>query len=96
MFTHSEYKIDIIKENQTNKNEEIILYMYIDVAIIEKLNYNKKKKEGPNWIKRMASMVMSYTEIDNRFVVGLWGGGATNMYSQFQKDDKNLILMKQI
>lgn len=44
MFTHSEYKIDIIKENQTNKNEEIILYMYIDVAIIEKLNYNKKKK----------------------------------------------------
>lgn len=40
-------------------------------------------------------MVMSYTEIDNRFVVGLWGG-ATNMYSQFQKDDKNLILMKQI
>lgn len=42
-------------------------------------------------------MVMSYTEIDNRFVVGLWGGGgATNMYSQFQKDDKNLILMKQI
>lgn len=45
MFTHSEYKIDIIKENQTNKNEEIILYMYIDVAIIEKLNYNKKKKK---------------------------------------------------
>lgn len=41
-------------------------------------------------------MVMSYTEIDNRFVVGLWGGGGTNMYSQFQKDDKNLILMKQI
>lgn len=43
MFTHSEYKIDIIKENQTNKNEEIILYMYIDVAIIEKSNYDKKK-----------------------------------------------------
>lgn len=73
MFTHSEYKIDIIKENQTNKNEEIILYMYIYIAIIEKSNYDKKK--DPNWIKRMASMVMSYTEIDNRFVVGLWGGG---------------------
>lgn len=43
MFTHSEYKIDIIKENQTNKNEEIILYMYIYVAIIEKSNYDKKK-----------------------------------------------------
>lgn len=43
MSTHSEYKIDIIKENQTNKNEEIILYMYIDVAIIEKSNYDKKK-----------------------------------------------------
>lgn len=46
MFTHSEYKIDIIKENQTNKNEEIILYMYIDVAIIEKSNYNKKKRRS--------------------------------------------------
>lgn len=45
MFTHSEYKIDIIKENQTNKNEEIILYMYIDVAIIEKSNYDKKKTQ---------------------------------------------------
>lgn len=45
MFTHSEYKIDIIKENQTNKNEEIILYMYIYVAIIEKSNYDKKKAQ---------------------------------------------------
>lgn len=48
MFTHSEYKIDIIKENQTNKNEEIILYMYIDVAIIEKSNYDKKKRSKLN------------------------------------------------
>lgn len=45
MFTYSEYKIDIIEENQTNKNGEIILYMYIYVAIIEKSNYDKKRSK---------------------------------------------------
>lgn len=48
MSTHSEYKIDIIKENQTNKNEEIILYMYIYIAIIDKSNYDKKKRPKLN------------------------------------------------